>query len=101
MTTTMQKKLSEKAPESLRKQSKRNDVTDTDLQDAGRVNFMDLVIDWTGICNAEGAPVPCNEETKKNFLNETEALFFGLFITNRAKAIRTERITGHEADSRD
>ena len=101
MTTVVSKKLSEKKPESLRKVSKRADILDTDLEDAGRLNFMELVVDWVGVCDGAGAPVPCNEETKKGFINETEGLFFGMFVTNRAKALRAERISRHEGDSRD
>lgn len=101
MSDALQKKLSEAMPESIRNPKKRVDASDADQSEAGRINFMGLVVDWAGIVGADGQPVPCDDESKKAFLNAKNAQFFGLFCRHRSLALQREGIHTHEADSRD
>lgn len=99
MNTVLQKKIQEKQPASLRGRD-RNAVSVLDLQEAGRISFMELVEDWTGITDGKN-PLPCNTENKKLFMDQSDAMFFGLFVSNRAAAIRAERINTFGKDSSD
>jgi hypothetical protein len=101
MTDTLQRTLGEAMPENIRRPKKREDATDADQMEAGRINFMGLVMDWRGIVSSDGTPVPCDEASKKAFLNTKNAQFFGLFCRQRALALQEEAIHSHEADSRD
>jgi hypothetical protein len=100
MSTVLQKKIQEKQPASLRGRD-RNAVSVLDLQEAGRVSFMELVVDWTGITDGADKPLPCDTENKKLFLDQKDAMFFGLFVSNRSAAIRAERINEFAKDSSD
>jgi hypothetical protein len=97
----LQKKLSEAMPENIRKPKKREDATDTEQSEAGRINFMGLVVDWMGIVSADGKPVPCDDDSKKAFLNSKNAQFFGVFCRQRSLALQKEAIHSHETDSKD
>jgi hypothetical protein len=99
MTTVLQKRIQEKQPASLRGRD-RNAVSILDLQEAGRVSFMELVVDWTGVTDGKN-PLPCDTENKKLFIDQSDAMFFGLFVSNRAAAIRAERINEFAKDSSD
>jgi hypothetical protein len=102
MGTLLQQKIREKQPKIFRAPPKeRDNVTDADIQEAGRVNFMELVVDWSGITGADEAPLPCTPENKKAFLDLKDAQFFGLFVSNRSAAIRAEGINSFSGDSSD
>jgi hypothetical protein len=98
MTTVLQKRIQEKVPLSVRKREK--DISLMDLQDGGRINFDVLVVDWIGI-EGDAGPIPCDPITKKAFLDQMDAMFFGYFVMNRASAIRAERINALPKDSTD
>jgi hypothetical protein len=98
MSTVLQKAIQEKQPLAIRKREK--DVSLLDLQEAGRVSFMALVEDWSGIEGEDGA-LECTPINKKIFLDQKDAMFFGLFVSNRSGAIRTERINSFAKDSSD
>lgn len=102
MSTLLGKKISDKQPAVFRGSSKdREKVTSNDLQEAGRVSFDMLVVDWKGITDLEDKPLPCTSENKKCFLDNADAMFFGIFVSNRASAIRAERINAFESNSSD
>jgi hypothetical protein len=102
MSTLLQKKIQEKQPKIFRGPAKeRDNVTQLDLQEAGRVSFQELVVGWTGITGGDDAPLPCNAETKGLFLDRKDAMFFGLFVSNRSSAIRAEGIQSQSKDSSD
>lgn len=102
MSTLLGKKISDKQPAIFRGPAKdRDKVTSNDLQEAGRVSFEFLVADWSGITDGDDKPLPCTPENKKLFLDNADAMFFGLFVTNRASAIRSENINAFEQNSSD
>ena len=102
MSTLLGKKISAGQPAIFRGPAKdRDKVTSNDLQEAGRVSFMELVQDWHGIQNTDGTELPCTPEMKKAFLDSLDAMFFGIFVSNRASAIRSERINQLDKDSSD
>ena len=102
MSTNLQQKIREKQPAIFRAPAKdRDKATQQDLQEAGRVGFMFLVEDWVGVNGADGTPLTCTPETKKAFLDEKDAMFFGLFVSHRSAAARTEQITSYSKDSLD
>ena len=101
MSTWLQQKIREKQPAIFRAPAKdRDKTTQQDLQEAGRVGFMSIVVDWNGI-EGEGGPIPCDDLGKKIFLDQKDAMFFGLFVSNRSAAARAEQITSHSKDSSD
>lgn len=99
MSTKLQKVIQEKLPASLKGRD-RDKITILDLQEGGRVNFMDLVVEWSGI-DGESGPLPCDTEMKKAFLDQKDSIFFGGFVSNRSNAIRAERINSLDKDSSD
>lgn len=102
MSTLLGKKISDKQPAIFRAPAReRENVTSNDLQEAGRVSFDHLVVDWSGITDGEGRALPCTPENKKLFLDNMDAMFFGIFASNRAAAIRAERISALDKDSSD
>jgi hypothetical protein len=101
MTTLLQQKIREKQPAIFRAPAKdRDKTTQQDLQEAGRVGFEYLVVDWISV-DTGASPPPCTSENKKAFLDQNDAMFFGLFVSNRSAAIRAEQITSHSKDSSD
>ncbi len=101
-STFMQQKIREKQPAIFRGPVKdRENVTQQDLQEGARTNFEFFVVDWVGVVDDQGAPLPCTPETKKAFLDQKDAQFFGLFVSNRAGAIRADQIQTHAKDSSD
>jgi hypothetical protein len=102
MSTLLGKKIASLQPAIFRAPAKeRANITSNDLQEAGRVTFMELVTDWTGITDMAGAPLVCNLDNKKTFLDQSDAMFFGIFVSNRSSAIRAERINAFSQDSSD
>jgi hypothetical protein len=101
-STYLQQKIREKQPAVFRGPLKdREKATQQDLQEGGRVNFEHFVVDWFGIKGEDDSPLPCDEKHKKLFLDQKDAQFFGIFVSNRASAIRAEQIRSHETDSSD
>jgi hypothetical protein len=101
-STFLQQKIREKQPAIFRGAVKdRENITQQDLQEGARVNFEFFVEDWLGISDGQSAPLPCTPENKKAFLEQKDATFFGLFVSNRAGAIRTERMNSFQKDSSD
>lgn len=98
MSTVLQRQIEEKQPASLRKRDPKA-VSLSDLQDAGRISFTFLVTEWFGI-EGEAGPLECNAENKKAFLDQKDAMFFGLFVSNRSSAIRAEGINSFSNDSK-
>lgn len=98
LTTVVAKKLDDAAPTGIRKRSKAGEMTGDDVRDSGRTSFQNLVVDWT-LKDEEDNPLICDEETKKAFLDQFDAGFFGLWARQRSVAIQAERISAHEADS--
>lgn len=102
MSTSLGKKILDKQPAIFRGSPKdRERMTTQDLQEAGRVSFEFLVVEWSGITDGDDRPLPCTPDTKKAFLDNSDAAFFGIFASNRASAIRAERLNAFEADSSD
>jgi hypothetical protein len=102
MSTNLQQKMREKQPAIFRAPAKdRDKATQQDMQEAGRVGFMFLVEDWLGVNGTDGSPISCTPETKKAFLDEKDATFFGLFVSHRSAAVRTEQLTSYSKDSSD
>jgi hypothetical protein len=102
MSTLLGKKIAEGQPAIFRGPAKdRVNVTSNDLQEAGRVSFMELVTDWTGVDDVNGNPIACSAASKKSLLDNMDAMFLGIFASNRASAIRAERIQGLDKDSSD
>lgn len=102
MSTLLGKKINDKQPAIFRGPAKgRENVTSADLQEAGRVSFSELVVDWMGVKDPSEQPVPCTPESKKALLDNMDAMFLGIFASNRASAIRAENISGFEKDSSD
>lgn len=99
MTPALNKRISDKQPAAFKKRD-RAGVTEADVIDAGRISFIELVADWSGIKGANG-PLPCDADSKLSFLNHFDVIFFSLFVSNRAAAIRAERINSQERDSSD
>jgi hypothetical protein len=100
MSPAVRKRIYEKQPASLRKRDSK-DVSEMDVVEASRISFQELVVDWNGITDGEDKPLPCDTETKKAFLDLKDATFFGLFVTNRAAAIRAEGMNSFNGDSSD
>jgi hypothetical protein len=102
MSTVIGKRIADKQPAIFRGPARdRDKVTSNDLQEAGRVSFSELVVDWAGITDGDDKPLPCTSENKKIFLDNADAMFFGIFASNRASAIRAERINSLDKDSSD
>jgi len=102
MSTLLGKKISDKQPAIFRGSPKdRDKVTSNDLQEAGRVSFEMLVVDWSGVTDMDDKPLPCTSDNKKAFLDNADAMFFGIFASDRASAIRAERINTFESNSSD
>lgn len=102
MSTLLGKKISDKQPAIFRGPAKdREKVTSNDLQEAGRVSFDLLVVDWRGVTDMDDKPLPCTSENKKLFLDNADAMFFGLFASNRASEIRSARINAFDQNSSD
>jgi hypothetical protein len=97
MDSILSKTLDAKMPKEL-KGRKRDDIAGLPpVQDMCRLAFMELVSDWKGITDAKGNPLPCDDATKKVFLDRTDVVSFGLFVMERARAIQRERMSGFEA----
>lgn len=102
MSTLLNKRIQDKQPAIFRGAAKdRANVTTNDLHEAGRVSFQELVVDWAGVNDPGGAPIPCTTENKKKLLDDMDAMFLGVFVSNRSSALRAERISSIERDSSD
>lgn len=100
--TVLQKRIKDKQPAIFRAPAKEMlNVTVNDLQEGGRVTFMELVVDWIGVTGEDDQPLPCNAEMKKIFLDQADAMVFGAFVGGRSSAIRKEKITLFAKDSSD
>lgn len=96
----IRKKIFEKGPASLRKPGAK-DATEMDAVEAARLTFQELVVDWSNVTGGDGATLPCDEVHKKLFLEQKDAMFFAMFVSDRAAAIRAEGINSLDTDSSD
>jgi hypothetical protein len=54
-----------------------------------RLNFTTLVTDWRGMTDSDtNEPMPCNDETKRLFLDLFDGGLFGAFVMHASAELR-------------
>jgi hypothetical protein len=77
------------AVEEKRKALKLKTVEEIPGLDLYRLNFVKLVTDWHGMTDEDtNEPMPCNDDTKKQFLDLFDGGIFGAFVMHASSELR-------------
>jgi hypothetical protein len=87
----------QKAVDDRRKDLKLKSVDDLPWLELYRLNFIKLVVDWAGMVDSDtNEPMPCNDETKKLFLDLYDGGIFGAFVMHASGELRSLIFTERE-----